>query len=407
MGQAPRGGDGCSRPISAARACSPSSPAVLSPSRPSQTPFQLAPFEIESRVALEGGTHNPAAPPFDFLARTFLPILERMGASVTAGLERCGFYPAGGGRITFEVAACPSLRPVTLLHRGSTHVRARGLVASLPESIAKRELGIVRERLGLERHQCRVESIEECVGPGNVLLIVIEGEPTTEIVTGFGIKGVSAEKVASDAPATRLNGGAAFDVDFDGEHVANLFATPDPQRPDPRCSSPAPVSVAGHAMMQSGAAGRQKSRPTCARTTSRSRTAVLRGRQMTDIAQQKPDFSGDWMLNRQASTLSPAAAAFQSGVMRIHHREPIFRCEAAYVANGKPVDYTFELRSDGPGLCWDGDALVSTFETQEPGGAVTICFRYELQEGGRRLRAVEQLRGGGRDQDNVWIFDRA
>jgi RNA 3'-terminal phosphate cyclase (ATP) len=35
--------------------------------------------------------------------------------------------------------------------------------------------------------------------PGNVLLIVIEGESTTEVVTGFGIKGVSAEKVASDA----------------------------------------------------------------------------------------------------------------------------------------------------------------------------------------------------------------
>ena len=127
---------------------------------------------------------------------------------------------------------------------------------------------------------------------------------------------------------------------------------------------------------------------------------------MTVIAQQKPDFSGDWTLNRQASALSPAAAAFQSGVMRINHREPIFRCQGAYVADGKPVEYTFELRSDSPGLCWDGDALVSTFETQEPGGAVTIFFRYELQEGGRRLRAVEQLRGGGRDQDNVWVFDR-
>jgi RNA 3'-terminal phosphate cyclase (ATP) len=122
-----------------------------------------------------------------------------MGASVTASLERCGFYPAGGGRIAFDIAPCSALRTVTLLDRGATQVRARSLVASLPESIAKRELGIVRERLGLERHLCRVESIEECVGPGNVLLIVIEGESITEIVTGFGIKGVSAEKVASDA----------------------------------------------------------------------------------------------------------------------------------------------------------------------------------------------------------------
>src|SRR5688572_26992248 len=152
-----------------------------------------------SRVTVEGGTHNPLAPPFDFLARTLLPILECMGASVDARLERCGFYPAGGGRMTFGIVPCPALRPLTLLHRGSTRVHARGLVASLPESIAKREMSIVRGRLGLERHLCRIETVDDCVGPGNVLLIIIEGESITEVVTGFGIKGVSAEKVASDA----------------------------------------------------------------------------------------------------------------------------------------------------------------------------------------------------------------
>jgi hypothetical protein len=44
---------------------------------------------------------------------------------------------------------------------------------------------------------------------------------------------------------------------------------------------------------------------------------------MTVIAQQKPDFSGQWNLNPQASTLSPnVAAAVQSGVLRIEHHEP-------------------------------------------------------------------------------------
>jgi RNA 3'-terminal phosphate cyclase (ATP) len=88
---------------------------------------------------------------------------------------------------------------LTLLQRGATRVHARALVASLPESIAKREMSIVRERLGLERHLCRIETVDTSVGPGNVLFIVVEGESLTEIVTGFGIKGVSAEKVASDA----------------------------------------------------------------------------------------------------------------------------------------------------------------------------------------------------------------
>lgn len=49
-----------------------------------------------STLTLEGGTHNPHAPPFDFLQKTFLPILNKMGSKVSAKLERPGFYPAGG-----------------------------------------------------------------------------------------------------------------------------------------------------------------------------------------------------------------------------------------------------------------------------------------------------------------------
>src|SRR5437867_958993 len=52
-----------------------------------------------STLTLEGGTHNPTAPPFDFLARAFLPLISRMGPSATARLERPGFYPAGGGQM--------------------------------------------------------------------------------------------------------------------------------------------------------------------------------------------------------------------------------------------------------------------------------------------------------------------
>jgi hypothetical protein len=35
-----------------------------------------------------------------------------------------------------------------------------------------------------------------------------------------------------------------------------------------------------------------------------------------------------------------------------------------------------------------------------------MSWRYELNDGGRRLTATEQIRGGGRDQDNVWVFER-
>ena len=141
---------------------------------------------------------------------------------------------------------------------------------------------------------------------------------------------------------------------------------------------------------------------------------------MTVIAQQKPDFSGEWTLNRQASTLSPIVAPVaQGGRLRIEHHEPKFTAHQTIVLDGKPFESDFELLADGrevvtdaggrrivSTLRWDGDALVVTTRIHGPDGEVTISFRYELQNGGRRLRATEQLRGGGRDQDNLWVFDR-
>jgi len=142
---------------------------------------------------------------------------------------------------------------------------------------------------------------------------------------------------------------------------------------------------------------------------------------MGDVASPRPDFSGEWQLNLQASTLSPIVApAAQSGVLRIEHHEPKFSAHQTIVLDGKPFESKFDLLSDGrevltdaggrrivSSLRWDGDALVSAWEIRAPDGKMTISFRYELQDGGRRLQAAEQLRGAGRDQDNVWVFDRA
>ena len=56
--------------------------------------------------------------------------------------------------------------------------------------------------------------------------------------------------------------------------------------------------------------------------------AVCLAGAMTVIAQQKPDFSGEWKLNLQASTLSPIVApAAQSDSLWIEHHEPKFAAQ--------------------------------------------------------------------------------
>ena len=150
-----------------------------------------------------------------------------------------------------------------------------------------------------------------------------------------------------------------------------------------------------------------------------SATLIILGAASSGLAQEKPDFSGEWILNPHASTLSPGADAVQSGVWHIEHRDPTFRHKAALVTAGKPFNYEYELLSDGreivgtqqgartvSSLRWEGRALVVSFRSERSDGERKVSFRYELTDDGRRLRAVEQVRGTDHDQDNVWIFER-
>ncbi len=150
-----------------------------------------------SRLTFEGGTHNPMAPPFEFIAEVFLPLLRRMGAQVSATLIRHGFYPAGGGSFVVDVEGGHPLRPLELYSRGPILRRkARALLAHLPKSIGDRELRVVRNELGLERDEVRVVDVDSA-GPGNALMIWIEAEHSTELFCAFGERRVSAEQVAA------------------------------------------------------------------------------------------------------------------------------------------------------------------------------------------------------------------
>jgi RNA 3'-terminal phosphate cyclase (ATP) len=177
-----------------------------------------------SHVVIEGGTHNPMAPPFDFLAITLLPLLRRMGARVDVRLERHGFYPAGGGRIAVDITP-GALAPIEIIDAGPVRAqRARALVVNLPGNIAGRELAVVREELGWPEEACRIQSVTDAPGAGNVLFLELEREGITEVVTSVGERGKPAARVAGEAidEARRY---LAADAPV-GEHLADQLVIP-------------------------------------------------------------------------------------------------------------------------------------------------------------------------------------
>jgi RNA 3'-terminal phosphate cyclase (ATP) len=153
-----------------------------------------------SVVSVEGGTHNTKAPPFDFLERVFVPLLNRMGAKVTVRLERYGFFPAGGGRVVMEVEGVERLSPLELMERGEIKGRkATALVSQLPGHVAQRELDVVRDKLGWRPEHTQVRGTRESYSPGNALLVEVESEHVTEMCSAIGEVGKSAEAVAGEA----------------------------------------------------------------------------------------------------------------------------------------------------------------------------------------------------------------
>jgi RNA 3'-terminal phosphate cyclase (ATP) len=178
-----------------------------------------------STLVLEGGTHNPHAPPFEHLSESFLPILRRMGVGVQVILEKPGFYPVGGGRLRVTVEPCAKLTEIELLERGPlVGQSARALVSSLPRRIGERELQIIREQMGWARQDTHTEVIESADGPGNVIVVSLESRQVTEIFTGFGERGVPAERVAHRVAQEALAYLAA-EVPV-GEHLADQLLLP-------------------------------------------------------------------------------------------------------------------------------------------------------------------------------------
>lgn len=157
-----------------------------------------------SKVVLEGGTHNPFAPPFDFLQNTFLPLLDKMGCRIEANLERPGFFPAGGGRVVFSVHPAATLEPLELTELAEVSFSAKAVCAQLPHHIATRELAVVKKKLGISEENAEVVCFDTH-GPGNVLTISAQSKDITETFTGFGQKKLSAEKVAQGCAKKALS----------------------------------------------------------------------------------------------------------------------------------------------------------------------------------------------------------
>ncbi len=185
--------------------------------------LMLAPHA--SQVTLTGGTHNPMAPPYHFLERSFAPLLRQLGVGIDLNLRRHGFYPAGGGECSAAIRpAASGLVPFDLTERGAAAERyAECLAPALPHTVAVRELAAIGSALGWSGDQLRTPAVRQNEGPGNAMA-TIHYQNVGELFSSFGEKGVSAEQVAT-ALAKQVKAFLVSDGAL-GPHLADQWMLP-------------------------------------------------------------------------------------------------------------------------------------------------------------------------------------
>jgi len=157
--------------------------------------------EGESRVTVRGGTHNPWAPPYEFVRDSFLPAIGLMGFEAKASLIKHGFYPAGGGelRATIEPMNRDDAKPLNMVKRGDVvRTSAKAILSNLPLHIGERERDVVSGELGMKWSEIEIEMVRDPAGPGNAVVVTAECGGHKSVFTGFGQRGKRAEDVARE-----------------------------------------------------------------------------------------------------------------------------------------------------------------------------------------------------------------
>lgn len=154
-----------------------------------------------SKITLEGGTHVPFSPIFDYLENVLIPTIKKFSFFCKAKIERYGFYPIGGGKVILVVEPFKRRdeKVIELLERGKLkRMKIISKVGRLNKSIAQREAERAYQLLKNFNPEILIEEVES-PSPGTYTFILAEFE---NIIVGFsslGEIGKPAEKVAEEA----------------------------------------------------------------------------------------------------------------------------------------------------------------------------------------------------------------
>lgn len=157
--------------------------------------------ERPSTVTISGGTHTPWSPSFHYLRQVFLAALSRAGASVDLSLEKWGWYPIGGGRVSARIDPIRDLSLNSIIGRGKLKgVSGISAVSNLPHDIAVRQRSRALNALWKRGMDAAIEIVSApSPGKGTFVFLLAEFDNITAGFDALGAPGKRAEDVADEA----------------------------------------------------------------------------------------------------------------------------------------------------------------------------------------------------------------
>jgi RNA 3'-phosphate cyclase len=155
----------------------------------------------KTEISLTGGTHVPWSPSFDYLKNVTLVALGEMGYDCHVEMEQPGYYPKGGGRVSFTSTPCQYVKPIRLDSFGElSKIEGVSRASNLPEHVARRQASAAASALS-ELGQPRIDtSIEGARCPGSAITLWASTTAGGRLgASSLGRRGKPAEEVGSEA----------------------------------------------------------------------------------------------------------------------------------------------------------------------------------------------------------------
>ena len=155
----------------------------------------------EFEIKIKGGTDVKFAPSIDYTKEVFLKLLEKMGCETKLLIEKRGFYPRGGGFVTFRISNS-NLKRYDFVEQGKILSLKGNSIASVElkkARVAERQASSALKLLNPSFSIRIKKGYVEADSIGSVITLWLETEKSILGASSLGEKGKRAEEVGKEA----------------------------------------------------------------------------------------------------------------------------------------------------------------------------------------------------------------